>query len=268
MSYSERTTMTTEVIYNDSRTHRYLLRKHWNSDKPSAAVIMIYPSSATGVTVDHTTMFTLQNLERLNFGGVYIVNLFSSLNGKHSKTNVDDENAVYIREAVSKADTVIWAVGTGSDGIKKVLYQEKQVMEILSDFTSKLKCIADNTGKKFYHPLCPAVRYWNLVDFELKELKAFNMTYDELKEQPKVGKKGKSASTVPVPVITPEDVADEVDGKSWYDAEDSENTELVFGNSEPEQEEPATVDESAVFNDIPEIIIEPKSKRKSKKKAG
>ena len=266
MPYTESTTMTTEVVYNDTRTHRYLLHKHWNSDKPTAAIIMIYPSSAAAVTVDHTTMFTLQNLERLNFGGVYIVNLFSSLNGKHSKTDVDGENMVFIREACSKADTVIWAVGTGSDGIKKVLYQEKQVLEILADFTDKLKCIADNTGKKFYHPLCPAVRYWNLVDFELKELKAFNMTYDELKEQPKVVKKGKSVNTVPV--ITPEDVADDVDGHSWYDAEDSGSTELTFGNAEPEQEEPASVDESEVFNDVPEIIIEPKSKRKSKKKAG
>ena len=66
--------MTIEVIYNDPRTHRYLLRKHWNRDKPSATIIMIYPSTSTGVTVDRKTMLVLQNLERLNFGRVYIVN--------------------------------------------------------------------------------------------------------------------------------------------------------------------------------------------------
>ena len=263
MSYSERTTMTTEVIYNDTRTHRFLLRKHWNSDKPSAAIIMIYPSSATGVTVDHTTMFTLQNLERLNFGGVYIVNLFSSLNGKHSKTDVDDENMVFIREVCNKADIVIWAVGTGSDGIKRVLYQEKQVLEILADFTDKLKCIADNTGKKFYHPLCPAVRYWNLVDFELKELKAFNMTYDELKEQPKVSKSKKTG--IPVPIITKEDNADDVDGKSWYDADDSDAEAYVCDTGETAGDE-ATPDEYAGTNIAEAIIVDTASLKKSRKK--
>ena len=265
MSYSERTTMTTEVVYNDTRTHRFLLRKHWNTDKPSAAIIMIYPSTSTGVTVDHTTMFVLQNLERLNYGGVYIVNLFSSLNGKHSKTDVDDENMVFIREVCNKADTIIWAVGTGSDGVKKVLYQQKQVIELLEGYTEKLKCIADHTGKKFYHPLCPAVRYWDLVSFELKELKAYSMSYDELKELPKVTKKAKTSS-VPVPEITKEDVADDADGKSWYDAEDSSEGEYVFGATEEAQEETAPVDEGVVFNETPEIIIEPKPKNRKKRK--
>ena len=108
------------------------------------------------------------------------------------------------------------------------------------------------------------MRYWNLVDFDLKELKAFNTSYDDLKEQPKAGKGKKS--TVPVPVITPEDTADDVDGKSWYDSDDSGEHEYPFGATENEQEETAPVDESAVFNEIPEIIIEPKSKSRKKKK--
>ncbi len=261
MAYSERTTMTTEVIYNDRRTHRFLLRKHWNSDKPSAAIIMIYPSTSTGVTVDHTTMFVLQNLERLNYGGVYIVNLFSSLSGKNVKTDIDEENMTYILEATHKADTVIWAVGTGSDGIKKVLYQEKQVIEMLDSCKDKLKCIADNTGKKFYHPLCPAVRYWNLVDFDLKELKAFNTSYDELKEAPKVKKKGKTSSSVPIPVINPEDTADDADGNSWYDSEDSGETEYPFGDSNKEQ-----TNDSIAETNIADAIIEPAPPKNKKKR--
>ena len=54
---TETTTMQTMVIYNDDKTHRYLLRKEWNSDKPSAEIIMLYRSFADTVTVDHTTMF-------------------------------------------------------------------------------------------------------------------------------------------------------------------------------------------------------------------
>lgn len=33
MSQIETTTMQTTVIYNDDKTHRYLLRKEWDSDK-------------------------------------------------------------------------------------------------------------------------------------------------------------------------------------------------------------------------------------------
>ena len=33
----------------------------------------------------------------------------------------------------------------------------------------KLFCIADSNGKRFYHPLCPKVRHWNLVKFDIEE---------------------------------------------------------------------------------------------------
>ena len=46
---------------------------------------------------------------------------------------------------------------------------------------NKLYCIADQKGRKFYHPLCPAVRYWTLATFDYKELKA----YQEEKAKPK-----------------------------------------------------------------------------------
>lgn len=88
MSQTEMTAMQTTAIYNDDKTHRYLLRKDWDSDKPSAKIIMLYPCSADTVTVDHTTMFVLHNLERLDYGSVNIVNLFSSMNGKRSTSDM------------------------------------------------------------------------------------------------------------------------------------------------------------------------------------
>lgn len=173
MPITEKTIMHTEVIYNDTRTHRYLLRKEWDKEKLSAAIIMLYPSYADTVTVDHTTMLVLSNLERLGYGSVNIVNLFSSLNGKNCKTDIDDNNIFYITEAVKEVETVIWAVGTGADNCKKVLEQQKLILEILEEFKGKMKCIADTRGKKFYHPLCPAVRNWILEDFDYSELRAF-----------------------------------------------------------------------------------------------
>lgn len=174
MPITEKTVMKTEVIYNDDRTHRYLLRKEWDKAKPKAAIIMLYPSNADTITVDHTTMFVLSNLERLGYGSVAILNLFSSMNGKHSKTDIDNQNLFYITEAVKEVDTIIWAVGTGADNCKKVLEQQRLVLEILADSKSKMRCIANAQGRKFYHPLCPTVRYWRLEEFDYNELRAFN----------------------------------------------------------------------------------------------
>ncbi|MGN0679702.1 MAG: DUF1643 domain-containing protein [Oscillospiraceae bacterium] len=173
MAKTETTTMTTTVIYNDDKTHRYLLQKEWDSTKPSAEIIMLYPSYADTVTVDHTTMFVLQNLEQMDYGSVSIVNLFSSVNGKHSTSDIDEENLMYIECYAEKADVVIFATGTGGDGNKNVLQMQKDVLNMLAPYKSKLKCIADGCGRKFYHPLCPTVRKWTLADFDFTELKAF-----------------------------------------------------------------------------------------------
>ena len=39
MSKTETSTMKTTVVYNDNKTHRYLLRKEWDEDLPEAMVL-------------------------------------------------------------------------------------------------------------------------------------------------------------------------------------------------------------------------------------
>lgn len=179
---TETTVMTTTVIYNDDKTHRYLLRKEWDSEKKSAEVIMLYPSSADTVTVDNTTMFVLRNLERLDYGSVNIVNLFSGMSGRHSTMDIDEDNIGYIQHYAEKSDIIIFATGTGGDGNKTVLHMQKEVLNMLEPYADKLCCIADTSGRKFYHPLCPAVRNWTLASFNYSELKAFQ----EEKAAPKI----------------------------------------------------------------------------------
>lgn len=173
MSMTETTTMTTTAVYNGGKTHRYLLRKEWDSNLPEAMIIMLSPSTAGVVTVDHTTMFVLSNLERLHYGSVSIVNLFSCLNGRRTAAELDDENLAYITEAAERAQTIIYATGTGADGSSTVLQQQRDVLNLLLPWKDKLQCIADARRKKFYHPLCPTVRWWRLEDFEYWELTAF-----------------------------------------------------------------------------------------------
>lgn len=173
MSKTETSTMKTTVIYNDNKTHRYLLRKEWNDERPEAMILMLSPSVADTVSVDRTTMLVLENLERLHYGKVSIVNLFSALNGKRSESELDDENLAHITEAAQRAECIIYAVGTGGDGNKTVLKQQRDILNLLNPWKDKMKCIADTNGKKFYHPLCPVVHHWRLERFDYGELKAF-----------------------------------------------------------------------------------------------
>lgn len=173
MSKTETSTMKTTVIYNDDKTHRYLLRKEWDESLPEAMVLMLSPSVADTVSVDRTIMLVLENLERLHYGKVSIVNLFSALNGKRTENELDDINLAYITEAAERAEVIIYAVGTGGDGNKTVLKQQRDILNLLNPWKDKMKCIADANGKKFYHPLCPVVHHWRLESLDYNELKAF-----------------------------------------------------------------------------------------------
>ena len=42
----ETTIIKSKAIFSDDKEHRLLLRKEWNSEKPSAMVIMINPNTA------------------------------------------------------------------------------------------------------------------------------------------------------------------------------------------------------------------------------
>lgn len=84
-----------------------------------------------------------------------------------------DEIEHNIMEYAEKSDIIIFATGTGGDGNKTVLRMQKQMLDMLKPFQQKLNCITDAGGRKFYHPLCPAVRKWILSPFSYDELKAY-----------------------------------------------------------------------------------------------
>lgn len=79
MPITQKTTIKTEAHFSEDGKHRYLLKKEWNKAKKKAMVIMINPSSADGMVIDHTTMYVINNLSKLDFGSVDIVNMFSKI---------------------------------------------------------------------------------------------------------------------------------------------------------------------------------------------
>ena len=52
----ETTIIKSKAIFSDDKGHRLLLRKEWDSEKPTAMVIMINPNTADTVNFDMTTM--------------------------------------------------------------------------------------------------------------------------------------------------------------------------------------------------------------------
>ena len=159
----------TEQMVDDSDERRYLLKIDWNKEKSRACVIMLSPGSMNGISYDRTTNFVLENLVRLDYGGVEIVNLFSNVDSKTEKYD-DDVNMDIIDASAKRCDIIIFATGASYKTNKTILGRQNDVLEMLKDYEDKMYCITDSNGERFYHPLCPKVRIWNLESFGIDEL--------------------------------------------------------------------------------------------------
>lgn len=119
----EKSVMKTEVKFNDNKEYRYLLKKEWDIKKKKAMVIMINPSIANKVSMDFTTLYTLNNLQKLGYGSVDIVNLYPKVTNKLKVDEVSVEeikiNDDLILEIAEKVDTIIIAWGKKERILKK-----------------------------------------------------------------------------------------------------------------------------------------------------
>lgn len=166
-------TVTSIAQFSDDGTKRYLLQKTWDSTKPSLAVIMVCPSSASAVSMDSTTMLTQNNSERLGYGSVAILNLFATLNDFDLKEAEDEdpENLEVIFECTKNADAILFCPGVGKNRNKTFLERQRQVLEVLRPMEDKLFCLCDSNGKsRLQHPLTPSLRTWHLSPLLVSEL--------------------------------------------------------------------------------------------------
>ena len=124
----ETTIIKSKAIFSDDKEHRLLLRKEWDSEKPTAMVIMINPNTADTVNFDMTTMLVINNLHKLGFGSVNIVNLYSRIMEKldlrfnGDDELIDDEADEIIQQYAAMSDAIIIAWGT----IGKKLFAQVQ----------------------------------------------------------------------------------------------------------------------------------------------
>ena len=150
-------TTTTEVIYNQNKSQRYLLRKVWDTTKPIVSLIMTNPSIADVVATDMTTLYVVNNLANLGiYGGVDILNMTSHITGKiDTKTNLTltDENITHILKSAETSDKVIIAWGKIGENNKKIRLLQRKLLEQLTPFEAKLYMIESSIGEVGFHPL-------------------------------------------------------------------------------------------------------------------
>ncbi|MBR1437113.1 MAG: DUF1643 domain-containing protein [Synergistaceae bacterium] len=169
---TEKVLLKTETVFSDDRRNRYLLRKEWDAKKPRATIIMTNPSAADLMTMDYTTLYILNNISKLDFGAVDIVNLSSRITTKLNASedlglDIEKENAEFIVKSAEKSDKVIIAWGKIGDDNKKVRAVQDKLLAILKPFKDKLFCIASSEeGDSGFHPLAPQIRsQWVLKAF-------------------------------------------------------------------------------------------------------
>ncbi|MDZ4476840.1 DUF1643 domain-containing protein [Bacillus cereus] len=160
-----KSTMKTEVTYDDGMKNKYLIRKEWDKNKKKALVIMKNAGHADEIMQDQTTMYVINNLSKLDYGVVEIANLFSTIEGAETKESVV-ENLKCIQQAIVRVNDVIIAVGKGVETNKKAVERLSMILAILLDKKLNILQIEANYGRKGFHPLYPALKHqWKLVPY-------------------------------------------------------------------------------------------------------
>lgn len=161
-----------KALFSDDGQHRFLLRKEWNKNKKSAMIIMINPNTADTLNMDLTTMLVINNLNKLGFGSVNIVNLYSRIMEKLSLRFNSDEDLLesdtdgIIEQYAAMSDAIIIAWGCVGNNSQRVRDRQSELLELLKNHANKLYKI----GKEGFHPLTPAVRNsWELEPYEMEE---------------------------------------------------------------------------------------------------
>ena len=168
---TETTQIKSEALFSDDGLHRLLLRKEWDKNKKTAMIITINPNTADTLNMDLTTMLVINNLNKLGFGSVNIVNLYSKIMPKLSlRFNsdydlIDSETDTIIEQYAAMSNAIIIAWGSVGNNSQRVRDRQTELLEMLSKHENKLYQIGENG----YHPLTPAVRNeWELEPYNME----------------------------------------------------------------------------------------------------
>lgn len=164
-----KSTLKTEIVFDDAMVNKFVVRKEWNKSKKAALVIMKSAGDTKEVVQDHTTMYVINNLAKLDYGSAVIMNLFPKIEGANTKESAA-ENLKFLQEELTKVDDVVLAVGTGVETNKEAMSRLKMIVALLLDKKANMFQIECPKGRKGFHPLYPAIKNeWILVPYEYVE---------------------------------------------------------------------------------------------------
>ncbi|QHQ74607.1 DUF1643 domain-containing protein [Bacillus pumilus] len=160
----------TEVIYDGNLNNKYLIKKEWNQYEKKALVIMKKAGKANEILLDHTTMYVTNNLFKLGYGSVNIVNLFPTIKGKETKESITT-NMKCIQEVIQNMDDVIIAIGKGAGINKRAMKRLDMILALLLDNKANVLEIESSSGRRGFHPLYPALKnQWKLVPYSREKV--------------------------------------------------------------------------------------------------
>ena len=76
---TEKNSIHNECIYSDDKSHRYLMSRIWDKEKPIAIFITKSSGTANGIQIELTNNIITNNLYKLGYGGYHAVNLCSAI---------------------------------------------------------------------------------------------------------------------------------------------------------------------------------------------
>ena len=172
---TDKSVLKTEAVFSEDRQYRFILKKEWDNKKPKATIIMSNAGSSDMIKTDHTTMFIINNLVKLDYGSFDILNLIPKITNKLNLANdleiddkIFDENIKFLVKSAETSEKVLIAWGSLSS--KSVTVIKNEVIDALKPFADKLFTISNEVNGKSFHPLAPQIRnVWIFNKYDLDE---------------------------------------------------------------------------------------------------
>ncbi|MDJ0467039.1 DUF1643 domain-containing protein [Streptomyces sp. H27-C3] len=143
------------AVLSADRTHRYLLTRIWDRQRPPLAFVMLNPSTADAHADDRTIGRCTSFARREGAGGLLVVNLFA-LRAKKPRPALTEAadpvgpyNDSFIHHAVQACETVV--VAWGSHGV--INDRGRQVADRLWDQGIGMRCLGTTGSGQPLHPL-------------------------------------------------------------------------------------------------------------------
>lgn len=139
--------------FSDDGLYRYYLRRVWSNDHPHAMCIGLNPSTADANSNDTTIRNLIIMMDRLGYGGFYMVNLFALITSKPDKLrecpDPVKDNDQYLEAIRTEVRDVIFCWGA----FKQAVYRAKKITPM---FPGALCFGKDSKGNPI-HPLAATI---------------------------------------------------------------------------------------------------------------